>query len=205
MIRLLRIVKNNPLFYVEARIEEIKKMLLCLESELEEQKNMLISYNEKIDSAKLILKGWNIACIEIREEVIRIYNEKQILENLVHPLKQNDNLYQKIQNIAEDKVSSFLTGCNGMKLLEFALAAVTEALRQDPQKELLIEKTPPIQNYDFNPSSVAVGQPPFPNPYDDYPYFAIEKILELSNKYYNRLVKGLTDCSMSTAAGMGRY
>ena len=203
VIRLLRIVKNNPLFYVEARIEEIKKMRLCLESELEEQKNMLFCYNTKIDSAKVILKGWNIACKEVREDVIRIYNEKQILENLVHLLKQNDNLYQKIQNIAEDKVSSFLTGYNGMKLLEFALLSVCEALRQDPQKEHLIEKMPPIQNYDFNSSSVALGQPPFPNPCDDYPHFAREKVIELSNKYYDRLVKGLTDCSLSTAARMG--
>ena len=199
MIRLLRIVKNNPLFHVEARIEEIKKMLLCLESELEEQKNMLFCYNAKIDSAKLILKRWNIACKEIREEVIRIYNEKQILENLVHPLKQNDNLYQKIQNIAEDKVSSFLTGYNGMKLLEFALLSVCDALRHDPQKELLIEKTPPIQNYDFNPSSVALEQPPFPNPYDDYPNFAREKVLESANKIYNELIKVLVDTTISTA------
>ena len=92
-----------------------------------------------------------------------------------------------------------------MKLLEFALLSVCEALRQDPQKELLIEKTPPIQNYDFEPSSVALEQPPFQNPYDDYPHVAKEKVLELSNKYYNRLVKGLTDCSLSTAAEMGRY
>ena len=203
MIRLLRIVKNNPLFHVEARIEEIKRMRLCLESELEEQKNMLFSYNEKIDSAKLVLKGWNIACKEVREEVIRIYDEKQILENLVHVLKQNDNLYQKIQNIAEDKVSSFLTGYNAMKLLEFALLSVCEALRQDPQKELLIEKTPPIQNYDFEPSSVALEQPPFQNPYDDYPHIAKDKVLELSKIYYNRLVNRLTDCSISTAAVIG--
>jgi hypothetical protein len=205
VIRLLRIVKNNPLFSVEARIEEIKKMRLCLESELEEQKNMLFCYNEKIDSAKLILKGWNIACKEIREEVIRIHHEKQILENLVHLLKQNDNLYQKIQNIAEDKVSSFLTGYNGMKLLQFALLSVCEALRQDPQKEHLIEKMPQIQIYDFDPSSVALDQPPFQNPYDDYPHIAKDKVLELSKKYYNRLINGLTDCSISTAAEMGRY
>ena len=90
-----------------------------------------------------------------------------------------------------------------MKLLEFALLSVCEALRNDPQKELLIEKTPPIQNYDFNSSSIELGQPPFPNPHDDYPHIAKEKVLELSNKFYNRLVKGLTDCSLSTAARMG--
>jgi hypothetical protein len=41
-----------------------------------------------------------------------------------------------------------------MKLLEFALIAVSEALRQDPQMELLIEKTS-IQNYDSNSSSLS--------------------------------------------------
>ena len=40
-----------------------------------------------------------------------------------------------------------------MKLLEFALIAVSEALR-DPQMELLIEKTP-IQNYDSYSSSLS--------------------------------------------------
>jgi hypothetical protein len=103
----------------------------------------------------------------------------------------------------EEKVKSFLGDNNTMILLEFALAAVTEALRQDPQKELLIEKTPPIQNYDFNSSLVVLEPRPFPSPYDDYPHFAREKVLELSNKYYDRLVKGLTECSISTTAGMG--
>ncbi|MGI8832623.1 MAG: hypothetical protein ACR2IS_08305, partial [Nitrososphaeraceae archaeon] len=107
--------------------------------------------------------------------------------------------------VAEEKVKSFLGENNAMKLLEFALAAITEALRQDPQKELLIERTAPIQNYDLSSSSVALEQPPFPNPYDVYPHFAREKVLKLSKKYYVRLVKGLTDCSISTAAAMGRY
>lgn len=83
VIRLLRIVKNNPLSYVEARIEEVKKMLFCLESELEEQKSVLFHYNEKIEQAKLILNGWEKARKELREEVRRIYDEKQTIQNLV--------------------------------------------------------------------------------------------------------------------------
>ena len=71
VIRLLKIVKNNPLFCVEARIEEIKKMLLCLESELEEQKNMLFRYNEKIASAKLMLEERRKACKEVQVEFLR--------------------------------------------------------------------------------------------------------------------------------------
>lgn len=61
-----------------------------------------------------------------------------------------------------------------MKLLEFALTAVTEALRQDPQRDLLIEKTPSVQNYDF-----ASEESFFPNLYDyDYPHIAKEKVLD---------------------------
>lgn len=41
-----------------------------------------------------------------------------------------------------------------MKPLEFALIAVSEALRQDPQMERLIEKTP-IQNYNSYSSSLS--------------------------------------------------
>ena len=78
--------------------------------------------------------------------------------------------------------------------MEFALAAVTEGLRQDPQRQLLTEKAPPLQNYDFN-----IGQSPFQNIYD-YPHTAKEKVLEFANKIYNELVKGLTDATIFTAA-----
>jgi hypothetical protein len=198
VIRLLRIVKSNPLAYVEARIEEVKRMLFCLESELEEQKDALFHCNEKIGHAKLILSGWERDRKELREDVLRIYDEKQTIQNLVYEFKHNDKVFLNIQNVAEDMVKTFLNNTHGRKLLEFAFVAVCEMLRQDPQMELLVEKTPPIQNYDFNSSSVDLGQPPFPSPYDDYPHFAREKILELSNKFYNELVKGLSCTTMST-------
>jgi hypothetical protein len=195
VIRLLKIVEHNPLSYVEVRIKEIKKMLLCLELELEEQKNALFCYNEKIESAKLILNGWDNACRDLRAEVVRLYNEKQTLQNLVYPLKQNDNIYQKIQNIAEDKVKAFLESNDATRLLEYALVAVTEALRQDPQRQLLIEKTPSIQNYDLT-----IEQSFLPSYDYYYPNTAKEKVLESANKIYDKLVKGLADATVSTAA-----
>jgi hypothetical protein len=86
-----------------------------------------------------------------------------------------------------------------MKLLEFALLSVCDALKQDLQRKLLVEKNPPIQNYDFNSSSVELGQPPFPNLNDDYPHIAKEKVLESANKIYNELIKGLVDTTIFTA------
>jgi hypothetical protein len=113
----------------------------------------------------------NLEFNRIREQITGI-------NAMVEQFKVNNKVYQNIHTVVEEKVKSFLGENNVMKLLEIALAAVTKALRQDPQKELLIEKTPPIQNYDFNASSDELEQPPFPNPYDDYPHFAREKILE---------------------------
>jgi hypothetical protein len=67
-------------------------------------------------------------------------------------------------------------------------------LRNDPQKEPLIEKTPSIQNYDFT-----LGQSSFLNVYDNYPHIAKEKVLESANKIYD-IVKGLANAAVSTAA-----
>ena len=111
------------------------------------------------------------------------------MKAMVEEFKVNNKVYLNIQIIAEEKVKAFL-GENAMSLLKFALAAVTEALRQDSQKQLLVEKTPPIQNYDLNSTSVELEQPPFP--YDDYPYTAKEKVLKEASKFYNMLFRGLT-------------
>ena len=61
--------------------------------------------------------------------------------------------------------------------------------------EVLIEKTPPIQNYDFT-----LGQSSFPNIYDYYPYIAKDKVLDSANEIYDKLVKGLANTTVSTAA-----
>ena len=119
---------------------------------------------------------------KLNKEFNNIREQINGMEAMVEQFKVNNKVYLDIQTIAEEKVKSFLGNNNTMKLLEFALVAVTEALRQDPQKELLIEKTPPTQNYDFNSFPVVPEQRPFPNPYDDYPHFAREKVLELSQE-----------------------
>jgi hypothetical protein len=58
-----------------------------------------------------------------------------------------------------------------------------------------LKKTPPIQNYDFT-----LGQSSFPNLYDYYPHIAKKKLLESANEIYDKLVKGLADATVSTAA-----
>jgi hypothetical protein len=202
VINLLKLT-NDKLPKLEGQIEKLKNKLLVLEYEIEDHKELLYFYNEKITNAKLNLEEWRKSWRVEQEKFVNAYNENQKLEKLAYEFKNNNKVYLEIQNIAEERVKSFLGDNNAMKLLEFAIAAVTEALRQDPQRVVLIEKTPPIQNYDFNPSSVAIEQSPFRSPYDDYPHFARDKILELSSKYYNELVKGISCTTISTISRIG--
>jgi len=55
-------------------------------------------------------------------------------------------------------------------------------------------------DYDYDPEKVFC-----PNPYDySYPNVT-EKVLGLSSETYDKLVKGLTDVTIFTAAGLERY
>ena len=206
VLNLLKMANDCRIYDIENKIENYKEAIARLRLQRSTDKNKsLYALNDKIASAKSILDQYEMAFGKLNKEFNSIRQQINGMTAMVEQFKVNNKVYLDIQTIIEDKVNSFLTDNNAMKLLEFALAAVTEALRQDPQRQLIIEKTPPIQNYDFNSSSVELEQPPFPYPYDDYPHIAKEKVLEISSKYYNRLVKGLTDCIISTAAGMGRY
>ena len=205
VLNLLKMANDCRLYNIENKIENYKEAIARLRLQRSTIGQELYALNNKIASAKSILDQYEMAFGKLNMEFNSIREQIDGIKTMVEQFKVSDKVYQNIHTVVEEKVKSFLGNNKTMKMLEFALAAVTESLRQDPQKELLIENTPPIQIYDFNPSSVALEQPPFQNPYDDYPHIAKDKVLELSKKYYNRLVKGMTDCSLSTAAGMGRY
>jgi hypothetical protein len=57
--------------------------LNILDSEVEENKNLLFQYNEKIRSAKSVFEVWDTTSKEVKEEFVRVYNEKERLQNLM--------------------------------------------------------------------------------------------------------------------------
>jgi hypothetical protein len=161
VLNLLKLA-NDKLPKLEDKIEKMQVKYDILKYEVEDREDLLYRYNEKIARAKLIIQQLKKSYQEIKIEFSNIYNENQRLHKLTYEFKHNDKGYLEVQNIAEDKVKTFLTGNNAMKLLEFALVAVTEGLRQDPQRQPLTEKTHPLQNYDFK-----IGQSPFQNIYEE--------------------------------------
>lgn len=195
ILNLLKMANDCRLYNIESKIENYKNAIAQLRLHRQTQGQELYALNNKIDSAKSILNQYETAFGRLNKEFNSIREQIVGMEAMVEQFKVNNKVYQNIQTIAEDKVRSFLGDNNAVKLLEFALLAICETLRQDPQRGFLIEKTPPMQNYDFT-----LGQSSFPSFYDYYPHIAKEMVLESANKIYDKLVKGLANTTASTAA-----
>ena len=194
----------HGMYNIEQNIEKHRWLIANLRKTKQKEGLELAALHNKISSANGMLKQYNLAIKEKKEELATILDKKIKYERMVEQFIVNNNeVYLKIQKIAKDKVNAFLTEYNGRKLLEFALTAVAESLRQrqDSQRKLLIKQMPPVKNYDYDPEKVFC-----PNPYYDYSYPNVtEKVLGLSSEMYDKLVKGLTDLTISTAAGLERY
>jgi hypothetical protein len=192
VIRLLNI--SGTLSSIEKRRDEAKGMLLMVEKELDEKASLLNEIKNKTVNAKLNNELWKKENRELRDEVVDLRNEKSSLLSWIHEVKQNNNTYLEVQNVVKEKVEEFLNEYNGRKLLEYALTAAVEALRQDPEKELLTEKMSTLTDYDFDPEKLF-----FPNPYNPSD-LKKERLLELASVTYNKLFRGLTDVATSSAA-----
>jgi hypothetical protein len=204
VLQLLKMANSrvDGMYNIEQNIEKHRWIIANLRKTKHKEQLELAALHNKISSANGMLKQYNLAVKVKKEELASILDKKIKYKLMVEQFIVNNETYLKIQTVAKDKVNAFLTEYNGRKLLEFALTAVAEALRQrqDLQRELLIKQMPPIKNYDYDPEKVFC-----PNPYDySYPNVT-EKVLGLSSEIYDKLVKGLTDVTISTAAGLERY
>jgi hypothetical protein len=84
--------------------------------------------------------------------------------------------------------------------LDNKIRSANNILTQDPFRELLFKSMPPLKNYDYDPEKVF-----YLNTYD-YSYSnVIEKVLGPASEIHDKLVKGLTDLTISTTAGLERY
>ena len=143
--------------------------------------------NDEIASVKALLNSYHISCERKRQEAESLISEIIKLETLVSRFKSNNEEYLKIKQTVEEKVSSVLT--DGKVLLQFAIASVIEALRQNSDKynSLLV--------YNDISSSRAIisaqkSSSSSPQPYhhnEDYNVM----ILDVADKLYSILLKQL--------------
>jgi hypothetical protein len=193
VLQLLKMANSrvHGMHNIEQNIKKYRWVIMNLIKTRQEEGLELVVLDNKISSANGMLKQCNLAIKEKKEELAAVLDKKIKYERMAEQFILNNEIYLKIQRISKDKVNTFLTEYNGRKLLEFALVAVAETLRQNPQRELLIKNMPSVKNYDYDPEKVFCT-----NPYDySYPNVT-EKVLELSSEMYDKLVKGLTDVTI---------
>jgi hypothetical protein len=205
VIQLLKMANSlkDGMFNIEENIKKYRWTIAHLRETRRKQGIEMYDLDNKIRSANDLLKQLNLVIKMRNEELAAVLDKKIKYELMAEQFMANNNkMYTKIQTTAKDKVNAFLTEYKGRKLLEFALAAVVESIRQrqDPHRELLFKSTPPLKSYDYDPEKVF-----YLNTYD-YSYSSvIEKVLGPASEIYDKLANGLTDLTISTIAGLERY
>jgi hypothetical protein len=157
---------------------ELKKSVI--KEQLEDLENRIVSAEEQLSET-------DKACKLKFDELSGICYQIRIAEYQIEQLKSSKN-YQTIEKIAEDKVNESLT--DNKKVIEYALVSVTEALRNEPDRYLLIDKKP------YN--SLGTIQSIL---YEGDCQFAKEKVLELADKIFYKLQKGIVDNTLTAVLG----
>jgi hypothetical protein len=163
-----------------------KDQLKTLQNEIE-------TTQEKLNSVD---KAFNLKYEELTETCSQI----QKLENYLEKLKGGQD-YQELEAVVRSEVGKTLS--DNKKLLQDVLVSVVVALRNDPDKYLLIDRmeltpftTTIIINYN---SFLALRRPPHPQGDEQ---FATGRVLEMAERVLKNLQKGIVDSTISTAAGL---
>ena len=134
------------------------------------------------------------------EELKEACSQLQVLQNYVEQFK-NGQSYQELEAIVRSEVGKTLL--DNRKLLQNALVSIVVALRNEPDKYLLIDRmelTPFTTNSIINYNSfLALRRPPIPQGNEQ---FVSGRVLEMAERVLNNLQKGIVDSTISTAAGL---
>jgi transposase-like protein len=189
------------------KIDDLKEKLQHLQSEVVDigikksvSKEDLKDLHNEIEAAQEKLNLTNKACKMKYEELKEACSQAQRLQNYVKRFKAGQD-YQEIETIALNKVREVLSD-NG-KLLQNALFSVLLALRNDPDRYLIVDRmeltsfaTTTIINYN---SFLALRHLPYPQGNEQ---FASGRVLEMAEKVLENLQKSIVDSTISTVVGL---
>jgi hypothetical protein len=161
-------------------------------------KERLEDLENKTISAQEQLSDTDRACKQKFDELTGICTQIRMLEYQIEQFK-NSQSYQAIEQVAKDKVSEFLA--DNKRLLEHALVSVIKALRNDPDRYLLIEKMSVTTTILDHGRLDVIMENTFAQGYGPY---VRKKVLELAGTILNTLQKNIVDNVISTVAGFDK-
>jgi hypothetical protein len=153
--------------------------------ELEDLHNEIEAVQDKLNSVN---KTFNVKYEELKE----VCSQLQMLQNYVGQFKNGQD-YKELEGIVRSQVVKTLL--DNKRLLQNALVSVIVALRNDPNRHLLIDRrelTPFITNTIINYNSFLAlrREPPYPQGGEQ---FIRGSVLEMAEKILYNLQKGIVD------------
>jgi hypothetical protein len=182
---------QEKLEQLQSEVLEISIRKTVAKEELKDLLNEIETTREKLTSVN---KTFNMKYEELNEACSQL----QKLQNYVEQFKNGQD-YQEIETIVRSEVVKTLL--DNKKLLQNALVSVTVALRNDPDRYLLIDRielTPFTTNTIINYNSfLALRRSPYLQGNEQ---FVSQRVLEMAEKILYNLQKGIVDSTIATAA-----
>ena len=171
----------------QSHLKEVKALELRKnrsEEQLEDLENRTISAQKQLSVTER-------ACKQKFDELSGICTQAGMIEYQIEQFK-NGQSYQAIEQTAKDKINELLN--DNKRLIDYALVSVIEALQNDPDRYLLIDKIPTTYNSLGSIQSIW---------YEGDYQFVKQKVLKLSNTILHKLQKGIVDSTLTTGLEKG--
>ena len=189
---------SDSTYKLQDKLEGLQSEVLDISSRKAVGQEELKNLHKEIRAIQEKLSLVNKTCEAKYEELKEVCSQTQKLRNYVEQFKDSQD-YQEIESIVQNKVGRTLL--DNKILLQHALVSVVVALRNNPDRHLLIDRmelTPFTTNTIINYNSFLALRRP--SRLQGNEQFVSEKVLEMSEKMLFNLQKNIVDSTISTAA-----
>jgi len=184
VVSALRIVEQLPT--VEKQLQTLVNDVYTLEDRNERAEDISHDLKNQIATARETLDSLSKSITLIQEELANLNSKKEQIDSVIARLKSNSQEYCRVLGLAREELHQILS--NKRVMLYAALLSVLEALKEDPEKQVLI--------YDSldNPS-IPFGVEP-----QQYRQLALEKSLELAQQFFEKLIISCVNTAVTSAS-----
>jgi hypothetical protein len=186
---------------LQEKLEQLQSEVLDISMRKSLGKDQLKDLHNEIETAQEKLTSVDEAFKVKYEELTETCSQLQKLQNYVEEFKNGQD-YKELEGIVKSEVVKTLL--NNKNLLQNALVSIIVALRNDPDRYLLIDRmeltpftTNTIINYN---SSLAFKRLPYLQQENEE--FVSERVIKMAEKILYNLQKGIVDSTIATAAGL---
>jgi hypothetical protein len=180
---------EDKLQQLQSEMSEISIRKFEGQEELNDLHNEIINTKEKLDTVK---ETFNIKYEELKEAC----SQAQKLKNYVERFIEGQD-YQELETVVRNEVGKSLL--DNRKLLQNALFSILLALRNDPDRYIIVDKMEltPFTNTMLNYYSFSGSRRP-----PGSEQFISERVLEMARKIFKNLQESIIESTISTAAGL---